>query len=232
MKWLSVLLFVMVSKSAFSVQVDRNSARLGVWTQDYEAAKKLAAKHKIPMLVNFTGSDWCRWCILMDQKVFDKKAWQKKIKTRAVLVWIDFPRDASRVPAKYRKRNRSLMKQFAVRGFPTFKLLDYEGPTELASPRNQHRYGITPQKFWNEIHKFVKYSLQYQPQVEKKLTRPNVLKLRAARKQLVQSQLRLRKLRLIHKRNSQPVKKAAQKERQDRRNFVKLVDLSGYTAPL
>lgn len=39
----------------------------GEWGTDWEAAKKKAAEADRPILVNFTGSDWCGWCIKLEK---------------------------------------------------------------------------------------------------------------------------------------------------------------------
>ncbi len=106
-------------------------AALGEWTMDVDAAKALAAETGKPMLFNFTGSDWCGWCIRMDNQVFSKEDWQAYAKDNLVLVWIDFPRDKSLVPEAYADRNQKLSEEFGVQGFPTYFLLDSDGDTRL-----------------------------------------------------------------------------------------------------
>ncbi len=106
-------------------------AKPGEWTMDLDAAKALATETGRPLLLNFTGSDWCGWCRMMDKQVFSQEAWQTYAKDRFVLVWIDFPRDKSLVPAAFAERNAKLLQEFEVAGFPTFILLDSDGLTRL-----------------------------------------------------------------------------------------------------
>jgi len=40
------------------------------WLTDLDAAKKQAAAEKKDILIDFTGSDWCGWCIKLDKEVF------------------------------------------------------------------------------------------------------------------------------------------------------------------
>ncbi len=108
-----------------------DGAQPGRWTMDFDAAKKTAAEKKLPLLLNFTGSDWCGWCKLMDKEVFAKTAWAGYAKENLLLVWIDFPNDKSLVPQKYVARNQELQKVFGVEGFPAYILLDDDGKTEL-----------------------------------------------------------------------------------------------------
>ncbi len=116
----------------------KKGAKVGVWTQDYEAAKKLAKEKGLPLFMNFSGSDWCYWCQWADQNFFSKEKWQDYAKENLVLVLIDFPQDESLVPAAYRERNQKLQQKWMVRGFPTFLLLDSDGENALG------KLGIMP----------------------------------------------------------------------------------------
>lgn len=106
-------------------------AKIGEWTMDFEAAKQIASEKKVPLLLNFTGSDWCGWCMLMDRQVFSKPAWKQYATKNAMLVTLDFPRDSSIVPEKYADRNNELRDHFDVSGYPTYLVLDSDGNTVL-----------------------------------------------------------------------------------------------------
>jgi len=112
-----------------AVQID--GAKVGHWTMDFDAASKLAGEKKLPMMLNFTGSDWCGWCKLMDKGVFAKEEWQKFAAENVLLVTLDFPKDKSIVPEKYVARNEKLKKEFGVGGYPTYVVLDSDGKTKL-----------------------------------------------------------------------------------------------------
>ncbi len=118
-------------KQAAIEDVDTEGAVAGKWTQDYDAAVKLAKDKKLPIIINFTGSDWCGWCKLMEKNVFQKADWKTYAKDNVVMVFIDSPNDKSKVPAKYVERNENLKTQFKVSGFPTFILLDDDNTTQL-----------------------------------------------------------------------------------------------------
>ncbi len=116
-----------------TVQADvvKEGAKVGEWTMDFDAAVKLAGEKKLPMMLNFTGSDWCGWCKLMDKGVFAEEEWKTYASTNAVLVTLDFPKDQSIVPEKYVERNKKLQAQFGVQGFPTYVVLDSDGKSKL-----------------------------------------------------------------------------------------------------
>ena len=112
-------------------EVQLEGAKVGQWTMDYDAAVTLAAEKKLPMMLNFTGSDWCGWCKLMDKNVFAQEEWKSYAAANVVLVTIDFPQDKSIVPEKFVDRNAQLQQKFGVGGYPTYVLLESDGKTVL-----------------------------------------------------------------------------------------------------
>jgi thioredoxin-related protein len=97
------------------------------WTTDYAAATKDAAEHKKDLLIDFTGSDWCSWCIKLDEEVFQHEPFKTGVKEQFVLVELDYPRDKSKQSDEVQKQNEELSKKYAVQGFPTILLCDAEG---------------------------------------------------------------------------------------------------------
>ena len=148
--------FLAVATAHGSNEVQIDGAKVGQWTMDFDAAAKLANDKKLPMMLNFTGSDWCGWCKLMDKGVFAKDEWKKYAAKNVVLVTLDFPKDKSIVPEKYVARNKELQQQFSVRGYPTYVVLDSDGKTQLA------RLGAgrdkTPASFIKEFNDATRFS--------------------------------------------------------------------------
>jgi protein disulfide-isomerase len=96
------------------------------WTDDYEKAVAQAKEEKKIVLVDFTGSDWCGWCIKLDKEVFAKPAFKTYAKEKLVLVEIDFPQ-GKKLPRKKEEANEALQQKYGVEGFPTVVVLDSEG---------------------------------------------------------------------------------------------------------
>ncbi|HAS81822.1 MAG TPA: hypothetical protein DCS43_03895 [Verrucomicrobia bacterium] len=132
------------------------TAQPGVWTQDIDAAKVVAKEKAMPILLNFTGSDWCSWCKVMDKNVFSQPEWDAYATDKLLLVKLDFPRDKSLVPAAYVPRNEELKTQFDVAGFPTYVLLDGDGETELG--RLGSGKDKTPASFAQEVDRVLRFS--------------------------------------------------------------------------
>ena len=96
------------------------------WLTDFEQARKQAAEKALPILVNFSGSDWCGWCMKLDQEVFSQSAFKSYAGTNLVLFVADFPR-GKELPAKVVEQNQALAKKYGVQGFPTVLLIDKQG---------------------------------------------------------------------------------------------------------
>lgn len=128
---LKALLGLLLLATQLHAAVLQDGATVGEWTMDYDAALKLAKKENLPVMLNFTGSDWCHWCIQIEHKVFSQPKWQKFASTNIVLVTLDFPRRSKTVPEKWVARNDQLAAKFGVKGYPTIMLLDSDGRTLL-----------------------------------------------------------------------------------------------------
>src|SRR5262245_14207111 len=85
------------------------------WFADYDLAQKEAEKTGKDLLVDFTGSDWCGWCIRLHGEVFEHEAFDRGVEKDFVLVALDFPH-AKEVKAKVPnpERNAELLRLHGV----------------------------------------------------------------------------------------------------------------------
>lgn len=97
-----------------------------VWETDFEKAKETAKKTNRYMLLDFSGSDWCGWCIKLNKEVFDKKAFTDYAEENLVCVLLDFPR-RTKIKKSLAEQNQKLKQEYGVRGFPTVLVLCPEG---------------------------------------------------------------------------------------------------------
>ncbi|MFP4165833.1 MAG: thioredoxin family protein [Opitutales bacterium] len=124
----SAFILLLASFGVFqSAWADNNKekAESDAWRTDFEAAKAEAAKEEMPMLLNFTGSDWCHWCQKLDDEVFSQSAF-KEYADNLVLVKLDFPRNKEQ-SEEVKQQNRKLAQKYGVQGFPTILVLSPEG---------------------------------------------------------------------------------------------------------
>ena len=113
--------FVFVAVSCFAAE---NKAE---WSENYLQARKAAAAKKIPMLILFSGSDWCPPCMRLDENILDTKEFASYAgKGKFVLFKADFPR-AKKKPAAIAQQNQQLMQIYRVQGVPTIILAGADG---------------------------------------------------------------------------------------------------------
>jgi thioredoxin-related protein len=96
------------------------------WETDLEVAKKRAKAENKKILADFTGSDWCGWCIKLKKEVFDTPEFQEYANKHLVMLELDFPK-RTELPAELKEQNDKLAKEFQVQGFPTILLMNSRG---------------------------------------------------------------------------------------------------------
>ncbi len=96
------------------------------WTENFEKGIATAKAEKKVALVDFTGSDWCGWCIKLDKEVFSQPKFKEYAAKNLVLVEIDFPQTKT-VPKEQKAQNDALAKKYSIEGYPTVVVLDPEG---------------------------------------------------------------------------------------------------------
>src|ERR1700728_4079130 len=61
------------------------------WFTNYSQAVQEAQKAHLPLLLFFTGSDWCGWCKKMHQEIFSSPDFAQAVGNMFVFVDVDFP---------------------------------------------------------------------------------------------------------------------------------------------
>jgi protein disulfide-isomerase len=87
------------------------------WETDINKAIKVSNSTKKPMLLFYTGSDWCGWCIRLQKEVLKTPEFALWAKKNVVLVELDFPQ---RTPQSdvLKKQNAALQQIFGIQGYP------------------------------------------------------------------------------------------------------------------
>ena len=96
------------------------------WLTDYQQAQQQAKANKKLLLLDFTGSDWCGWCIRLRREVFSQPEFKEYADKNLVLMEVDFPR-AKEQSKDVRLQNQNLAMQYSIEGFPTIIVLNGEG---------------------------------------------------------------------------------------------------------
>ena len=114
-----VFLALLLIAGSFAVE-----AQELVWHDNVEKAMEISKKSKKPLMLFFTGSDWCGWCIRLQKEVFKTKEFTDWAKDNVVLVELDFPRNTSKLTPETQNQNSQLQQFFQVQGYPTVWLVN------------------------------------------------------------------------------------------------------------
>ena len=96
------------------------------WLTDYKKAQQEAKASNKLLLLDFTGSDWCGWCIRLNREVFSKPEFKDYANKNLVLMEVDFPR-RKMLTADVKKQNEELAQHYQIEGFPTIIVLNGDG---------------------------------------------------------------------------------------------------------
>jgi disulfide reductase len=96
------------------------------WLTNTADAIAQAKKENKMVLLDFTGSDWCGWCIKFKEEALDTKEFSDYADKNLVLVEVDFPQKKAQTP-QLKKTNAALAAHYKVDGYPTFVVLSKDG---------------------------------------------------------------------------------------------------------
>ena len=148
-KTLIALLFILTSYAVDAQEL--------VWNNNLKNSIEISKKTKKPLLLFFTGSDWCGWCIRLQTEVFKTPEFVKWANENVVLVELDFPRRTPQDEA-IKKQNFELQNMFQVRGYPTIWLVNPEkkdGKTNLVGLGSTGYVAGGPSKWLAEANKIL-----------------------------------------------------------------------------
>lgn len=96
------------------------------WTENFQQAVAASKKEKKPILMLFTGSDWCKFCIMMEKDAFSKPEFEQFLGKNFVLFKADFP-EHRQLPKATAQQNEALSRKYGVEGFPTVLIVSSDG---------------------------------------------------------------------------------------------------------
>ena len=114
----NLLLIIFLSASTFTFSQEKAK-----WHVDFEIAAQISLQTGKPILADFTGSDWCGWCIKLKKEVFNTPKFRDWADQNVVLLELDYPR-RKKQDEKIKKQNRELQQIFQVRGYPTIHIFN------------------------------------------------------------------------------------------------------------
>jgi protein disulfide-isomerase len=117
-------LFLLIVMAACAGQMGRSQSV--EWLTDAHAAQGKAKEENKLVLLDFTGSDWCNWCVKLKREVFDQPEFTQFAHSRLVMVTVDFPKHQTLSHAQ-QQANDQLKHTYHVSSYPTIVLLNQDG---------------------------------------------------------------------------------------------------------
>ena len=118
--------FLLVAFALAAAPLNAGAQGKAGWLTNYKQAQEEAKANKKLLLLDFTGSDWCGWCIKLDKEVFSQAEFKDYASKNLVLMEVDFPR-RKEISATEKSQNEQLAQQHGIQGFPTIVVLNSDG---------------------------------------------------------------------------------------------------------
>jgi protein disulfide-isomerase len=119
-------LFSLGAALAAAVVLSASARADSGWETDVKKAQEQAKSSNKLVFLDFTGSDWCGYCIRLNADILSKPAFKDYANKNLVLVEVDFPR-AKPQTVDTRKQNQELAEKYQIQGFPTIVVLNGSG---------------------------------------------------------------------------------------------------------
>ena len=107
------------SQPSFSNKEDK-----AIWVSDYDEALALSKKENKPLLIYFTGSDWCIYCKRLKKDFLNSEEFKNRVDDDIILYEANFPRNKSLVNANQKADNYYLKRKFKVNVYPTLVVIN------------------------------------------------------------------------------------------------------------
>ncbi|MFN4173818.1 MAG: thioredoxin family protein, partial [Parachlamydiaceae bacterium] len=96
------------------------------WQTNYQSALSQAKSSGKPIVLFFTGSDWCGWCKKLEQEALNTPEFKQLAGDKFIFVLLDFPMNKPSDPTLV-EQNKQLQQRYNIKGYPTLIILDKDG---------------------------------------------------------------------------------------------------------
>jgi len=118
-----ILTIILLSFGVFGFSQDVHD----LWQEDYDKAVQLSKKNNKPILVFYTGSDWCGPCIMLEEDFFESERFLTAVQDKYVLYEANFPRNSDLISGKQKNDNLKIQRKYKLSSFPTVLILNKKG---------------------------------------------------------------------------------------------------------
>ncbi len=131
MRYIITLVITVLGCVTSHLSANEMTEHVGIsWLTNYEEAVDKAKSSSKPLILFFTGSDWCSWCNKLEKEVFDSQEFAKMAGQNYIFLKLDFPL-YSPVSPQLSAQNKQLQKKYDVRSFPILVILDSSAQQQI-----------------------------------------------------------------------------------------------------
>lgn len=131
------------------------------WLSNYEEALNLSKSNSKPIVLFFTGSDWCSWCNKLEQESLNTSEFAQAAGNKFIFVKIDFPLNTV-LPPHLAAQNKELQKKYNIKEFPALIILDNQ-QNQIGSAGYRPGGG---KMYAEHLSKFISNSSSYQQKMK------------------------------------------------------------------
>jgi len=93
------------------------------WQTNYNNALAQAKQKSLPVVLFFTGSDWCTWCNKIENEALDTPEFAQAADGKFIFVKLDYPM-YKKLDGQTTQQNNSLKQKYDIKGYPTVIIID------------------------------------------------------------------------------------------------------------
>jgi len=154
MRFFRAAIILTIISYSLCAQPSAKSAEFIHWYFNLDEAQLAARQENKTVVIYFSGSDWCKPCIQLREKIINSQPWITFADQQLIMVQADFPRlKKNQTSREQLKRNEALAEQYNKQGeFPLVVIVDGSG--HAIGKINYHEE--TPDEFIKQVKAFVK----------------------------------------------------------------------------
>lgn len=120
-------LILAISLLFFNLGISQEKDTIINWEKDFTKATKKAKKEKKPLLLFFTGSDWCGTCKMLVSDFFNSEKFLKTKVNGFIFYKVDEPKNRDLITPQQRKDNLKLKSKYKIKGLPVVLIINSRG---------------------------------------------------------------------------------------------------------
>jgi len=126
-KIFTTLIVAPLAGQLFAQEAAEKAPHRDGWYTDLEEAKKVALKEGKDLLIEFTRSEGCGWCLKLEKEVLSQPEFLEQIPQKYVMVILNYPRDESQWSAEVKQQHEAARKYYKISKFPCLVFTEANG---------------------------------------------------------------------------------------------------------